>query len=83
MTEGQAGLLEKMIAAGDEEQLTESIPGGWWLDTEKIDGRICWGLIRQVYISEISGLSSESYKMYYVNEWGRNALKKWKEENEQ
>jgi len=70
LTKGERTVLEKM-AQGVE--LVESIPGGWYLDEDRVAGRICWSLLRKVFISE-QQYSDINFKRYYIKEWGRNAL---------
>lgn len=71
LTRGERAVLER-LAAGEE--LTWAQPGGWWIETDQIAGRIGWALLRKVYIGE-TYKGGENYIIYTINEWGRNALK--------
>jgi hypothetical protein len=73
LTKGERTVLEKLATDPEVLELVEAIPGGWWLEEERIDGRIGWSLLRKVLISEHQ-YSDENFKRYYINEWGRNAL---------
>jgi len=73
LTKGERTILEKLATDPEILELVEAIPGGWWIEEEKFDGRICWSLLRKVLISEHQ-YSDENFKRYYINEWGRNAL---------
>jgi hypothetical protein len=56
-------------------ELTESIPGGWWLENRRIDGRIGTALLRKVYITA-SSCGGDSIINYHINSDGRTALDK-------
>jgi hypothetical protein len=73
LTKGERHVLEKLATDLEVLELVEAIPGGWWIEEDRIDGRICWSLLRKVLISEHQ-YSDENFKRYYINEWGRNAL---------
>lgn len=73
LTKGERTVLEKLAANPEILELVEAIPGGWWIEEEKIDGRVCWSLLRKVLISEHQ-YSNENFRRYYINEWGRNVL---------
>lgn len=75
LTAGERRVLQMMMDF-PEEELTQAIPGGWYFDLERIDGRICTGLLRKVVISTSYRGSGDDYFLYYVNEWGRDALQK-------
>lgn len=68
LTKGEFSVLEKM-ASGEE--LVQSTPGGWWLDSSQVDGRIGWSLLRKILISEIDS-NDLRFIRYYLNETGRN-----------
>jgi hypothetical protein len=73
LTKGERTVLEKLASNQDGIELVESIPGGWWLEEEKIDSRIGLSLLRKVLISE-QQYTDENFRRYSINEWGRNAL---------
>lgn len=73
LTKGERSVLEKLAIDPQVIELVQAIPGGWWIELDEIDGRICWSLMRKVLISEHQ-YSAENFKRYYINEWGRNAL---------
>ena len=57
------------VEAGDDE-LIQSVPGGWWLGSEQISGRIGMALLRDCLISQEDG-SREGYWIYTLNSDGR------------
>lgn len=71
LTPRQRYVLEQM-AEGQE--LTEAIPGGWWLEEERIGGQVGWALLRMSLISQ-DKYTSDGYHIYVINEWGRKAIK--------
>jgi hypothetical protein len=52
LTKGERVILEKLATDPEIMELVESIPGGWWVEDERVSGRICWSLLRKVLISE-------------------------------
>ena len=68
LTKGEFSVLEKMA---NGEELVQATPGGWWLDSSQVDGRIGWSLLRKILISEIDG-NDLRFIRYYINETGRN-----------
>lgn len=71
LTKSQRAILEA-IKSGKSE-LVNSIPGGWWIDGERVSGKACHALVRKVLISVSYG-DIMSYCAYQINEWGRSAL---------
>ncbi len=71
LTKTEHAILER-LASGEE--LTNAIPGGWWLEEEHIDARPCRQLIRKCLISVSYQNNREDYFVYNINEWGRAAL---------
>lgn len=71
LTDGEIKVLRRME---NEEELVQSIPGGWYIDSDRVHGRIGWSLLRKVLISEVES-GNEKFIRYYINEWGKNSLK--------
>lgn len=71
LTSGQRMVLER-LASGDA--LYEFIPGGWWIESDPIDGRIGWGLLRLMALHDESYVA-EGHHIYTINEIGRMLLK--------
>jgi hypothetical protein len=83
LTAGERAVLEKLADLDELEQshkdgpgleLVQSIPGGWWQGCNRIDGRIGWSLIRNVYISVAGSFDKDTYIIYRINCRGLEAL---------
>lgn len=76
ISSGEINLLRRLIAEEANEtgeQLTRSVPGGWWLDTEQLSAPLCFRLIRHAFIS-MDGEESGGVSYWSVNEMGRMAV---------
>lgn len=77
MTKGERRILQALENDSNKE-LEEFVPGGWWIDTDRIDGRIGKSLLRKCFIKVVyEGKDCWAYK---ITEWGQEALKdpNWK-----
>ena len=83
LSRGERRVLQMIVDAGDEEELTQALPGGWWLGTEKISPKIGAGLLRKILISVTYHSAREDYFIYRINEWGRAALQNCKSARKQ
>lgn len=73
---GELDLLRRLIAEDTSEtgeQLTLGVPGGWWLGSDRVDGRVCWRLIRHCLISQ-DGDMNGGIQYWRVNEEGREVI---------
>lgn len=81
LTAGERRVLE-FLAAGETRELTQAIPGGWWLgdvtddtvEDEQVDGRIGFSLLRKVLVRCSYDDNRGTYWAYQINEDGRKLL---------
>lgn len=70
-------VLQRMLDRRDSEDedgiLVQSIPGGWWLGDEQVDGRIGHMLVRLVLIRQLD-FGRDGYHSYVINEEGVKTL---------
>lgn len=72
LTKSETKILSAM---NNGAELVESIPGGWWLEDNRVSGRVCWSLLRKVLISQ-EQYSSENFRRYRINSDGVHLLTK-------
>jgi hypothetical protein len=72
LTEGMAQVL-RIIDESDEKELAQSIPGGWWVGDQEVDGRVCMALLRFCLLHQEHD-SSETFIRYTINEDGRGVM---------
>lgn len=70
LTKGEEDVL-KALAAGEE--LECFVPGGWWIDTNQVGGRIGMSLLRKMALHE-EQFGSDSHRIYTINETGQELL---------
>lgn len=81
LTAGERRVLE-YLAVKQTRELTQSVPGGWWLgdvtDEEAEDihiaGRIGWSLLKKVLVRCSYDDNRGTYFAYQINEDGRGVL---------
>ncbi len=72
LTEGMAQVL-RMIDESTDKELAESVPGGWWVGDQEVDGRVCTALLRLCLVQQEAD-SSETFRRYTINEDGRGVM---------
>ena len=73
---GERDLLRRIIEAEDSEDgddLVEATPGGWWLGSSQVSGKVCWRLLRHVLIRR-EDFASAGMQHWSVNETGRRVV---------
>lgn len=64
LTTAMRNLIIK-IRDSETQELVESIPGGWWVDNDRVSGGVCWKLIWMTLIHCDSQYEhNESYKVW-------------------
>jgi len=72
ITRGEIAMLEAMTE-GEGRTLDEALPGDWWIENEKVSGRVAASLLRKVLISQ-EAYNTKDLRRYYVNSDGRAVL---------
>ncbi len=80
LTKGELRVLKLMEfgeAPGADEhvdgELVHEVPGGWYVDLEKISPKIGWALVRKVLVRATTAWKDNPMR-YVLNEEGRAAL---------
>lgn len=70
LTPGMHDILTR-LATGIE--LDEFVPGGWWVENDRVSAKNCWQLLRLCVISE-DGFAGKDCRHYLINSDGRRLL---------
>lgn len=66
LTTRMVKLIEK-IRDSEDQELTQAVPGGWWVGNDRVQGATCWALLRMCLI-RAEGDYNESYNYYTLHE---------------
>lgn len=55
----------------EEGELTHAIPGGWWIENDRVRGQDCVALLRLCLLHEEDVNQDGTYFIYTINEEGR------------
>lgn len=72
LTEGMEEML-RQIQDSEEHEIIQATPGGWWIDSEEVDSRIAFALLRLCLLRQ-EPTNDPSFIRYTVNQEGRNVL---------
>jgi hypothetical protein len=75
LTDCQRTILQWMVDHRDdgEGELVRSVPGGWWVSTQKVTGPTAFFFLRHCLIRRCS-FSDKSLEIYYSTEYTKKAL---------
>ena len=71
LTNGERNALDLLE---DGAELTQAIPGGWWIGIHQLGGQIGWSLLRKALVREVHSSPQEDYFIYEINDRGSHIL---------